>query len=364
MEHARAIERSETGPTETNRDVAAAMARRSAAFDAGEDAFWNGAIGADAYMLYRLLVRLCREQSWCWPGLQWLAERTRVSIGTIKRRLEELERAGLIARRQRPGGMTARTLVLALEHERFAPAAVPVDVSTDHAPQKDATFFCANDPATDAPAEGSALIPHTMNIQTTNGGGVEETPAARLLRLGGVLSPRVRAELELRPPDEIRRCLALARQQPNIKDPAALAVALLRGNDAERGRHRRSGSAHAVSSNPAHRRPTGTQSAPSRAARADDAANTWQATVDATAPAPNDAIWQAVERSLATVLDQNAMATWFADATIAMLDAGEAVVVVGNVLARSWIRENAQAALAGAFRGVLGHNVTVAVEIG
>ena len=201
-----------------------------------------------------------------------------------------------------------------------------------------------------------------MESQTTNGGGEGESDTARLLRQAGVLSPRVRAELEHRPSDEVARCIAIARQQPNIKDPAALAVTLLRTRTGQQDGQRQK------LRFPSPQRGTTQRPRTGRAVAACDEAVDYDRatdvhTSDAQIPTPYAAIWRDVRSSLVRTLDAAALATWFADAQVALISEQLAVLVVGNVLARSWIREHASNELSAAFCTALGRDVAVAVEI-
>ena len=247
-------------------------ARRSYAFDLAEDAFWQGEICAEAYMLFRLLTRLCKDKTYCWPGLDYLAERMQTSIGTIKRRLDVLERAALIERKQRSGGLTSYTYVRPLQQydvmsTSTADAGTNSAVSTTKEPSSpmpkalgsvcnsraassqmtnpapinqaaEALFFVPTQEInTDSP-DRSALISHTVKSQNINlGGGGSTTQLEqaepqgvvnKLLEQAGVLSPVVRAELENTAITEVEACLAFAQRQRNIADPAAFAVSLIR----------------------------------------------------------------------------------------------------------------------------------------
>lgn len=217
--------------------LAGYAARRSYAFELAEDAYWQGAICADAYMLFRLLTRLCKERTFCWPGLDYLAERLHTSIGTIKRRLDELERADLIERRQRAGGLTSYTFVRPLQaFDAPAPRQEQSAAPVTKMPAPEAVFFVPEQRITGDSRAGSALIPHTVKSQNKNpGGGGEETSgeskrtaAAELLAESGVSSPAVLDELQHAPLAEVQACLSFARKQRNVLDPAAFGVALLR----------------------------------------------------------------------------------------------------------------------------------------
>src|SRR5919202_981231 len=88
--------------------------RRSTAFAIGEAKARRREISADAYLfLYKELVSLAGERTYCWPSLDFLAGTLDTSEGTLKRWMKELERADLIRRKPRPGGQTSLTYITA-----------------------------------------------------------------------------------------------------------------------------------------------------------------------------------------------------------------------------------------------------------
>src|SRR3712207_3918507 len=92
----------------------APYARRAHAYAVGEARARRREISADAYLfLYKELVGLDGERTYCWPGLDYLAETLETSEGTVKRWMRELERANLIRRKSRPGGQTSLTYIAA-----------------------------------------------------------------------------------------------------------------------------------------------------------------------------------------------------------------------------------------------------------
>lgn len=87
-------------------------ARRSHAFIIGEAKARQREISADAYLfLYKELVGLAGDRTYCWPGLDFLVEKLGTSEGTLKRWMKELEQADLIQRKPRPGGQTSLTYI-------------------------------------------------------------------------------------------------------------------------------------------------------------------------------------------------------------------------------------------------------------
>src|SRR3712207_6371917 len=94
--------------------VARLRTRRRDAYVVGEAKARRREISADAYLfLYKELVGLAGERTYCWPGLDYLAANLETSEGTVKRWMRELERAGLIRRKARPGGQTSLTYIAA-----------------------------------------------------------------------------------------------------------------------------------------------------------------------------------------------------------------------------------------------------------
>lgn len=50
-------------------------ARRTYAYDVGEQAALQRVISAEAYLfLYKELVRLCKDRTYCWAGVAWMTE--------------------------------------------------------------------------------------------------------------------------------------------------------------------------------------------------------------------------------------------------------------------------------------------------
>src|SRR5215212_3986397 len=104
-------------PREESKDATALgqlRARRSHAFVIGEAKARQREISADAYLfLYKELVGLAGERTYCWPSLDFLAATLDTSEGTLKRWMKELERADLIRRKPRSGGQTSLTYITA-----------------------------------------------------------------------------------------------------------------------------------------------------------------------------------------------------------------------------------------------------------
>ena len=97
---------------ESSTGLAQLRARRSQAFAQGEAKARQREISADAYLfLYKELVGLAGDRTYCWPSLEYLAATLDTSEGTLKRWMKELERADLIQRKPRPGGQTSLTYI-------------------------------------------------------------------------------------------------------------------------------------------------------------------------------------------------------------------------------------------------------------
>jgi DNA-binding transcriptional ArsR family regulator len=74
------------------------------------------------------LVAFADRAGKCWPSVRKLAEVTGLSKSSVSRHLSALERAGVISRQRRPGGVYAYTIA-----SRFLPAARGVSHKRDQA---------------------------------------------------------------------------------------------------------------------------------------------------------------------------------------------------------------------------------------
>jgi hypothetical protein len=202
---------------------------RAYAFNLGEAKARRRAVSADAYLfLYKELVALAGERTYCWPSLDYLVDILDTSEGTVKRWLRELERAELIRRKPRPGGRTTLTFITAFladppelppesvdrgqaeDNQAAAPAGIadpgpsstrsvpptcqdtgsmlpvpmPPDIEPDSAERAaalgglgakgQASFFVPAKEITDDRHEGSDVIPRSFKTQIPNQGGGEE----------------------------------------------------------------------------------------------------------------------------------------------------------------------------------------------
>jgi hypothetical protein len=253
--------------------LAQLRARRNRAFALGEAKARRRVISADAYLfLYKELVTLAGERTYCWPGYEYLVTTLETSEGTAKRWMRELERADLIRRQPRPGGQTSLTYITAFLAPDPLPAAPPVEDtgnsdSTGDPPEPGATVPDAPAPqphtSTTAPVfseeppvffapmqqiesdqgERSTAIRHTFknqNLKPRGGGGKPtpaltsdlptETTATTRLRSEGVEDPDVLRELRHEPVERIERVtryVARCRRRDDPRRPG-LIVHLLR----------------------------------------------------------------------------------------------------------------------------------------
>jgi hypothetical protein len=253
--------------------LAQLRARRNRAFALGEAKARRRVISADAYLfLYKELVTLAGERTYCWPGYDYLVATLETSEGTAKRWMRELERADLIRRQPRPGGQTSLTYITAFLAPDALPAAPPVEAtgnidSAGNPPEPGATVPNTPDPQSHESATApilteeppvffaptqeidsdqggrSAAIPLTFknrDLKPRGGGGKPtcvpsselppETAATTRLRCEGVEDPDVLRELRLEPVERIERVTRYVARCRRTDDPRrpGLIVHLLR----------------------------------------------------------------------------------------------------------------------------------------
>lgn len=397
-------------------------ARRGYAFDQAEEAYWEGAICAESYMLFRLLTRLCKERAYCWPGLDYLAARFQTSIGTIKRRLSQLERAELIERRQRTGGLTSYTYIMPLqrydaENQASQRDAVPQAAVIRRAPTRkqavaktDADKRCNADPtpheADHAPLffvpterinagllDRSALIPQTIKNQSLNAGGggipgsvetAASDPVTTLLTESGVLSPHVLAELKDTPLADVAACLNFAHRQRNIVDPAAFAVSLLRqglGPKLAQQPRRRPLSADVSPASPddpagygyyhcTHGQIRGSCTLCVRPAVGRRAGSpsvplpTSAATPLVASEQPIGALWSAALAAIQERLTADDFTAWFSETALLHLDRDRVVLGVPNVFVRERLSAEYEQLIGGVLEPIVGQPLTIQYAIG
>ncbi len=352
-------------------DPAWYQARRMYAYSVGESSALTRRISADAYLfLYKELVRLCKDRAFCWPGLDWLAQRLGTSVGTIKRWLDELASAGLIRRKPRPGGLTTLTTIPALdaydagqaitESERpDEPERVP---TTTPAPSSSSTllpplFFAPEEEITCDPSGSAPLIRHTVKRQKIKSSVVGCTeqknqdtspslianPVTGALQAAGLTDPVVINELQGEPLNEIEAIIRYVARQRHIDNPPGLIVALART---------KAGVALCRSSRSRPKAPC--QVPPVTSSVIQGAAGT---------PSAEPEITAQISAHLQRHIAPDVWTVWFAN--LCVLDITETSMVVGvpNCLARDYVARECVSALVDAGTTVLGRHVQVEVVI-
>lgn len=380
---------SDQGRTEYN-------ARRAYAYTIGEEHALQRTISADAYLfLYKELVRLCMNRTYCWAGVDWLARRLQTSQGTIKRWLTQLVSAGLIQRKPRPGGDTALTIVPALQAydqqvrvdqppthphvNKRTPETVEVHVPLPQAiRQFEPPFFVPDERIKAESGAGSTVSHHTFKKHDPNPGlvgvgtvaseqvrpthmscPVDGTPTVRRLAQAGVADPSVLQELSTRPLAEIEAICRYVAQQPHSYNPPGLIVALARTGLGPALLRRREPSAK-------RRGGVGRRSAP-------------RSTGSVSCPAPMEpvavtqgtaeqsersALWVAAKQLLAERTSATEFAAWLDVTQLVAYRDGEAIIGAPNVFARDTLLSTYQSSIAEVLRTLTSTAVTVEVVIG
>lgn len=363
---ARVAGQSNRGLIEPERGVADYSARRSYAYAVGEEVALRRTISADAYLfLYKELVRLCKERTYCWAGVDWLARRLETSTGTVKRWLTQLVSAGLIQRKPRPGGDTALTMIPALAayddevaarqagtHCRMDNAPLEgteVSVTYPHvAPPSEASFFVPSERIVPESNAGSIVSRHTVKKHDPNPGSVglgadsnetsmqaepqewgSESPVIKRLVEAGVADPGVLHELRNTPLAEIDIICRYVATQPNTYNPPGLIVALTRtGMGAALLRQ---GHQNGCRSRPQRRQRAARQRALEAGLTLPDPTVHPSGTV-----IPNEwsQLWITAQQLLVERLPETEYAAWFADTKLISHKDGQAVIGVPNVFAR------------------------------
>ena len=240
-------------------------ARAYRAYVAGDSARDQGRIRPEAHMVYEWLVRYAGDKPYCWPGEEHLAAKLGVSPSTVKRRMSELVRAGLIIRTRRLN-RSSLTYIAAYREEDLcieasadsrAPAQpTQVEATVEHPDRADGP---ANHPSrplffglTDDPTVGPNLDPDslkTQNPESSVGGGstgdrkrstLPETATTVELRHEDIAAPCVLNELIVSPTGEIA-CIAPAVSKARGSDDSGggAAIAHKRNIPGERNRVRK-----------------------------------------------------------------------------------------------------------------------------
>jgi hypothetical protein len=374
-------------------------ARRATAFYIGEAKARRREISADAYLfLYKELVTLAGERTYCWPGLDYLAATLETSEGTIKRWLRELEQADLIQRKARPGGLTTLTYISAyltgipstlpsasdpvtrprtgtgggaLKDSDEATPYAAVHRVTEHppslTPSEEANhqelFFGSSQGINADRRAGSAAIPPTVKNQNLESGGCGRNSSAirnrrpmpndatSLLRNEGIASSQVINELEHMPAPELDAIRQYLDRQRNVVSRPGLFVWLARQNYGalllrelryldKPGSNRR-----------------GARRKGDHRLRATNAA---ALQVDADMAV----MWQQVLDRVAAQLPADDYTTWVAPSKLVEIVDNNAIVAVPNVFVRSELERGYQRLLEAALRGVSTSLTRIQIVIG
>jgi hypothetical protein len=375
-----------------DQDRADYAARRAYAYMIGEEHALQRQISADAYLfLYKELVRLCKDRTYCWAGVDWLAQRLHTSQGTVKRWLTQLVSAGLIERKPRPGGDTALTIIPALTHydEQVGgdqPPGPPVRARTRTtaefrapAPQvtapSEASFFAPAERIIPESRDGSAVSRHTIKRPDSNPGPVGfgpiaaerktqalrppcDTPAVRRLIAAGVADPTVLQELQAMPLAEIDAICGYVAAQPHSYNPPGLIVALARTGLGPALLGRRS-------SNAAHQRHPGRRAArPAHAAASTAASDLPSAGPGTETLGEWAALWAAALQLLAERVPAAEFAAWFEATRLVAYRDGQAVIAVPHVFARDTLAGAYHVLLTEALQTLTSASVSIEVVIG
>lgn len=380
-------------------------ARRAYAYAAGEAKARKREISADAYLfLYKELVGLAGDRTYCWPGLEFLVALLDTSSGTVKRWMKELEHAGLIRRKPRPGGQTSLTYITAylqLDHEspsepaphnerdgdgdlgeaeselvaRTSAADAPVDEAEpscaspahDMQPPQPPVFFGLPKEIVSDRSTGSALIPRTFKTQELKnpggcGGGTQselaravlaaETEITALLAAEEIIDPVAVNELRSKPLDELQAISRYLDTQTNIRSRPALFVWLARHGfgaallqerkrpEARRYRARQAPKVHA----------SGGYCPPEPPHEPTDHVLA--------------GVWQRVQAHVAAELSKDEYDTWIEPLTLVALEDDLAVVGTPNIFVRCEVERAYKAHLEAALARACGRPVVLQAVIG
>ncbi|MDP9315449.1 MAG: helix-turn-helix domain-containing protein [Chloroflexota bacterium] len=362
------------------------IARRTHAFNVGEELALQRIISADAYLfLYKELVRLCKHRTYCWAGVDWLAQRLQSSSGTVKRWLTQLVNAGLIRRMPRPGGDTALTTIVALVaydaaqqaqmaasgdgELRQADDREPTVVSAREPSLVDTLFFAPEQQIRDESSDGSSLSHHTIKKPDLNvwmvGTGLHEkqrseiadTPTTRRLLEAGVDNRAVLQELSAKPVAEIAAVCRYVAAQPNSFNPPGLIVELSRqGFGARLLRRHRSGQAQPgvpvsrleINGNLIEQKPVLEDPAIGARMR----------------PGAYVELWTRIQVELAQQMPHAEFDTWIKETYLAALTNDRAFIGTPNVFARDKLAIDYRDVLVHALQVITGQTYSVEVVIG
>ncbi len=360
------------------------QARRVYAFEIGEALALRRGISADAYLfLYKELVRLCKHRTYCWAGVDWLAQHFQSSTGTVKRWLTQLVNAGLIRRTPRPGGDTALTTIIALvaydagQQERTAASndgelrqvdddepAVDSEVGLS---ATDTLFFAPEQQIRDESSDGSPLIHHTIKkpdlksgivgngLLKTRGSDVPATPVMHQLMEAGVDNVAVLQELSAKPLAEITAVCRYVAHQPNSYNPPGLIVALARhGFGQALLRRKGRGQQLQARCNPRHQIGTD-QNMPIQAV---------PSLSHEMPPREQSELWTKTQAVLEAAVPRNEFDTWIKESYLAALTDNYVVIGASNVFTRDKLQTVYREAIVEALYRVTGRHYAVEVGIG
>ncbi len=357
--------------------LGAFCARRAQAYTIGEAKARRREISADAYLfLYKELVGLAGERTYCWPGLEFLQERLETSSGTLKRWIKELERAGLIRRKPRPGGQTSLTYITAYlqlditadKPEQSAPGGrsiaralvnpMPLDCvrpspSVEVVQPPAPLFFGPEQQIITDRGAGSAAISQTVKTQKSKnrlsgGSGPHQNrhndrgQAGRmsgLLQAEQVFDPDAVREIETKSAEEMAAISRYLDGQTNIRSRPALFVWLARRDfGAQLLKHQASRPAR-----PCQDAPASEAVAPEQHARSQ--------------------LWAAVQERLRTTVDPGEYATWLEPTRLLEIDGDIAVVGAPNIFVRDEIERRYKAECVAHLAAVIGRPYSLELVI-
>ncbi len=385
--------------------LAQVRARRSTAFAVGEAKARRREISADAYLfLYKELVGLAGDRTYCWPSLEYLTEMLETSEGTLKRWMRELERTDLIRRKPRPGGQTSLTYITAylepdlstepgalhdggnydIAEERCAADTtpphglmVPVDQAAPSSPQgiqpdQPSVFFASEQEISSDQPDGSELISQTVKSRIIkNPGGysggddrqlgesntltVIENEVTRLLDDEDVGDPEAIAQLQNKPIEELQALSRYLDKQTNVRCRPGLFVWLARqdfGAKLLAGRKR----------SKAQRG----QSQGKRVAMATDDPRTYRLPEDQHESVHPEVaeLWHNVLDQLRLELSEGDYDTWIKPLTLVALEDGLAVVGTPNIFVREAVEQVYQTHLEAVLSKAYGRPMALQAVIG
>ena len=380
-------------------------ARRAKAFAVGESRARRREISADAYLfLYKELVGLAGDRTYCWPSLEYLCVTLETSAGTLKRWMRELERADLIRRKPRPGGQTSLTYITAYlgpEPERAGDAyldgehseevgeqrgvesapsvdtvadtgeAVPFPVQDIQRTQLPIFFAHEQEIISDQPARSEVIPPTVKSRSMKKPGGCrggadeqqrENGPHAviddaviRLLAAEGVADPEAIAQLQDKPREELHALSGYLDKQTNVRCRPGLFVWLARqdfGATLLAGRN--------------HGKDQRTRHSGQPLPVATDDPRTYLVPAQQPDPVPLRLaeVWQRVLDHLRPALPPSDYETWIEPCTLLALDDGLAVVATPHIFVRQEIEQSYKAQIEDALSCACSRPIVLQAVIG